>query len=87
MYLIYIFYIYILNIGNLYLMKTHKSHFVGCNFVWSQAMQLNNKYNTLQKEALSMLWIVFNTLLPWFQNEIKKNANYKYELEVKRHND
>lgn len=84
MYLIYIFYIYILNIGNLYLMK---SHFVGCNFVWSQAMQLNNKYNTLQKEALSMLWIVFNTLLPWFQNEIKKNANYKYELEVKRHND
>lgn len=34
-----------------------------------------------------MLWIVFNTLLPWFQKEIKKNANYKYKLEVKRPND
>lgn len=76
-----------MNKGYLYFMKTHKSHFVGCNFVWSQAMQLNNKYNTLQKEALSMLWIVFNTLLPWFQKEIKKNANNKYKLEVKRPND
>lgn len=27
------------------------------------------------------------SMLPWFQKEIKKNANYKYKVEVKRPND
>lgn len=27
------------------------------------------------------------SMLPWFQKEIKKNANNKYKLEVKRPND
>lgn len=32
------------------------------HFGWSQAMQLNSKWHTLQKEAVSMLWIVFHAL-------------------------
>lgn len=32
------------------------------HFGWSQAMQLNSKWHTLQKEAISMLWIVFHAL-------------------------
>lgn len=27
------------------------------------------------------------SMLSWFQKEIKKNANYKYKLEVKRPNE
>lgn len=61
--------------------------FCWSHFGWSQAMQLSSKYHTLEKEALSMLWIVFNALYCHGFKSKKKNADCKYKLEVKMAHD